>query len=239
MIGRTKPESLRSVRWAGVVGAAALLSACAGNSRSDYVSYDTTGFDRPDAPTMNRLTEDYRIAPLDKLSINVFQVEELSGEYQVDLTGNIAMPLVGSVSAADKTTVEFQETLTAALSEQYLRDPDVTVGVMEATGSSVTVEGSVNQPGIYPTFGEISLLQAIALGGGLDQYANAGTVIVFRQIDGQRMAAGFDLTTIRRGQEPDPAIYRGDIIVVDGSQTRQTFRDIIQTVPLLSIFRPF
>ncbi|MGB3797158.1 MAG: polysaccharide biosynthesis/export family protein [Alteraurantiacibacter sp.] len=215
------------------------LAACAGNSRSDYVSYDTAGFGQPDAPTMNRLTSDYRIAPLDKLSINVFQVEELSGTYQVDLTGNIAMPLVGSVSAADMTTIEFQEALTVALSEQYLRDPDVTVGVMEATGSSVTVEGSVNNPGIYPTFGELSLLQAIALGGGLDENANAGTIIVFRQIDGQRMAAGFDLTTIRRGESPDPAIYRGDIIVVDGSQTRQTFRDIIQTVPLLSVFRPF
>ena len=239
MVGLTKPGFVRNTAMVGVLGACMVLSACAGGSRSDYVSYDTTGFGRPDAPSMNRLTSEYRIAPLDKLSINVFQVDELSGEYQVDLTGNIAMPLVGSVSAVDMTTIEFEERLTAALSEQYLRDPDVTVGVMEAAGSSVTVEGSVNEPGIYPTFGEISLIQAIALGGGLDQNANPGTVIVFRQIDGQRMAAGFDLTAIRRGQEPDPAIYRGDIIVVDGSRTRQTWRDILQTVPIFSVFRPF
>lgn len=214
------------------------LAACTG-SRSDYVAYDRTDFGAPDAPSVTRLASEYRIAPLDKLTISVFQVEQLSGEYQVDLTGNIAMPLVGNVSAADKTTEELQEHLVAVLSETYLRNPDVTVGITEATGSSVTIEGSVNNPGVYPTFGSLTLLQAMALGGGLDEFANPRTVVVFRQIDGQRMAAGFDLTNIRRGEDPDPEIYRGDIIVVDGSQTRRAWRDIIQTVPIFSVFRPF
>lgn len=214
------------------------VSACAG-SRSNYVSYETAGFGEPDAPSATRLTSEYRIAPLDKLAVNVFQVEQLSGEYQVDLTGNIAMPLIGNVSLVDLTTDEAQAHLAVRLSEEYLRDPDVTVGIVEATGSSVTIEGSVNSPGVYPTFGNLTLLQAMALGGGLDEFANPRTVVVFRQIDGQRMAAGFDLTTIRRGEDPDPEIYRGDIIVVDGSQTRRAWRDVIQTVPIFSIFRPF
>lgn len=214
------------------------LSACAG-SRSSYVSYETAEFGEPDAPSATRLTSEYRIAPLDKLAVNVFQVDQLSGEYQVDLTGNIAMPLVGNVSVVDLTTEEAREQLAQRLSEDYLRDPDVTVGVVEATGSSVTIEGSVENPGVYPMFGNLTLLQAMALGGGLDEYANPRTVVVFRQIDGQRMAAGFDLTTIRRGEDPDPEIYRGDIIVVDGSQTRRAWRDVLQTVPIFSIFRPF
>lgn len=226
----------RGIALAGVL--LALLAGCTG-SRSDYVSYERPDFGEPDAPSMTRLAQDYRIAPLDKLSINVFQVDQLSGEYQVDLTGNIAMPLVGNVEAVDKTPEELQEHLAAVLSETYLRNPDVTVGVTEATGSSITVEGSVRRPGVYPTFGNLTLLQAMALGGGPDEFANPRTVVIFRQIDGERMAAGFDLTTIRRGEDPDPEVYRGDIIVVDGSNTRRAWRDVLQSIPVFSIFRPF
>ncbi len=221
-----------------VAAASTALSGCAGK-RSDYVSYDRAGFGEPDAPSATRIATDYRIAPLDKLTINVFQVEQLSGEYQVDLAGKIAMPLVGTVAAADMTTVQFERHLADVLSENYLRDPDVTVGIVEATGSSITLEGSINNPGIYPTFGNVTLIQAVAMAGGLDENANPRSVVVFRQIDGQRMAAGFDLTSIRRGEEPDPEIYRGDIVVIDGSRTRETWRTVLQSVPILSIFRPF
>lgn len=60
-----------------------------------------------------------------------------------------------------------------------------------------------------------------------------------RQVGGQRMAAAFDLVSIRRGEAEDPRIYTGDIIVVDGSNIKSIQRSILQTVPLLSIFRPF
>lgn len=236
MVRGGRRTCVNPIVWSGVA-AALLLSGCAAG-RSDYVSYDRVGFGEPDAPSVARLTDEYRIAPLDKLTINVFQVEDLSGEYQVDLTGNIAMPLVGNVAVADMTTVELQRHLSGVLSEDYLRNPDVTVGILEATGSSITIEGSINNPGIYPTFGDVTLIQAVAMGGGLDENANPRTVVVFRQVDGQRMAAGFDLTSIRRGEEPDPRIYRGDIIVVDGSRTRENWRTIIQSVPILSLFRP-
>jgi polysaccharide export outer membrane protein len=52
------------------------------------------------------------------------------------------------------------------------------------------------------------------------------------------MAAAFDLVSIRRGEAPDPPVYRGDIIVVDGSRTRQMYRDFLQAIPILSVFRP-
>ena len=148
------------------------------------------------------------------------------------------MPLVGNVEAVDLTTEEFQARLRETLSKKYLKDPDVTVGVVEATGSTVTLEGSVNKPGVYPAFGKLSLVQTVALGGGLDEFANPKKVVVFRQIDGKRMAAAFDLTTIRAGEDPDPDVYRGDIIVVDGSRTKRTWRNILQSVPLLGLFRP-
>lgn len=225
------------LRLIGACLLVSVVSACTSTRGSD-IPYDVEGFGEPDAPSITRLASDYRIAPLDKLSINVFQVEDLSGEYQVDLNGNIAMPLIGNVPAVDRTTDELQEELKVALSEKYLRDPDITVGILEATGSNLTLEGSINKPGLYPAFGKLTLVQAVAMAGGLDEFANPKTVVVFRQVDGQRMAAAFDLTTIRKGEDPDPEVYRGDIIVVDGSNTKRAWRSVLQSIPLINLFRP-
>lgn len=214
------------------------LGGCAG-SRLDDVAYNPEGFVAPDDPVIETIAADYRIAPLDKVSINVFQVEQLTGEYQVDLTGRIAMPLVGSVDAVNLTTDELQTRLEERLAVNYLKNPDVTVGIVSATGSNITVDGAVRRPGIYPNFGKMTLLQAMALGGGLDPAANPKRVFVFRQIDGKRMIAGFDLTTIRRGEEPDPEIFRGDVVVVEGSQAKETWQRLFQGVQTLSVFRPF
>ena len=73
---------------------------------------------------------------------------------------------------------------------------------------------------------------------GTDDNANPRRIAIFRQIQGQRMAAAFDLTSIRRGSAEDPKVYSGDIIIVDGSNIKQIQREILQSLPLLSIFNP-
>ena len=73
---------------------------------------------------------------------------------------------------------------------------------------------------------------------GLHELANPRRVAIFRQIDGQRMAAAFDLTTIRAGEDADPEVYRGDIIVVDGNSGRQAWLDVLRSLPVLSVFSP-
>ncbi len=237
MVRLIDKASAISLRMIGAFLLIFVATACA-SSRGSDIPYDVAGFGEPDAPSVTRLASDYRIAPLDKLSINVFQVDDLSGEYQVDLNGNIAMPLIGNIPAVDRTTQELQEELKVALSEKYLRDPDITVGILEATGSNLTIEGSINKPGLYPAFGKLTLVQAVAMAGGLDEFANPKTVVVFRQVEGKRMAAAFDLTTIRKGEDPDPEVYRGDIIVVDGSSTKRAWRNVLQSIPLVNLFRP-
>ena len=87
--------------------------------------------------------------------------------------------------------------------------------------------------------GPITLIQAVAMAKGTTEDANPRRVAVFRTIGGTRQAAAFDLTAIRRGESPDPQIYPGDIVVVDGSAIKAFQKQIFQTVPLLSIFRPF
>ncbi len=233
--GRDSRRSRRVVITA--VAFALGLSACA--SRPGNVAYDPEGFGPPDVESVEIAQGPQRIGPLDKVRVNVFQVEELSGEFEVDAAGRIAFPLIGLIEAQGRTAPELAQHIADRLGERYLRSPNVQVAITEAVQQTITVDGSVNQPGVVPVRGAITLMRAVALARGTTQDANPGRVIVFRTINGQRMAAAFDLRAIRRAEAEDPLIYGNDIIVVDGSRGRALFRDILASVPILGIFRPF
>lgn len=228
--------AIRSLMILVPVAGALLLAGCA-DKRGGPIPYDVA-LGRPDAPSQQTLATDYRVAPLDKLAVKVFKQPDLSGDYDVDLLGNISMPLVGDVKVIDLTPAQVKDELTSRLGAKYLVNPEVSVGVKESTRNSVTVDGSVNKSGAFVTFGQTSLIQVIAQAGGLKDDANARRVAVFRQIDGKRQAAAFDLTDIRRGQSPDPAIYPGDIVVVDGSSVKERQKQIMSAIPFLNLFTP-
>jgi polysaccharide export outer membrane protein len=179
---------------------------------------------------------DMRIGAMDMLDISVFGAPDLDNTYQVDFTGNLKMPLVGSFKAAGFTANELSEVLENKLGERYLQNPEVTVLISKSQDRLLTVDGSVEKPGMYPVNGELSLLQAIALSGGPSDTANPRRVIIFRQIEGVRKAAGYDLTAIREGTEDDPAVFGNDIIVMDGSEARRNYGDFIRSIPLLALF---
>jgi len=232
--GRTAPAA------AGVAVAAALLLAGCASQRGGPIAYDDAGtFEAPDPPAVATLETDYRIAPMDTVTVKIFRLPDLSGEYQVDLTGQISLPLIGEVKAVNMTTAQLDSTLTEKFSEKYLENPDVSVGVKESASRNITVDGAVSKSGAFPARGTLSLMQAVALAGGLTDDANPRRIAVFRQIEGQRQAAAFDLVSIRRGEMPDPKIYPGDIIVVDGSSVKSTYKRIMNSLPVISIFRPF
>ena len=233
-----RPRHVRRALAVLSAGLFFLLAACA-STRGGNIPYDVADFGAPDPVSTMTLSEDYKIAPLDTLSVKVFQVPDLSGDYQVDLMGNIAMPLIGNVKAVNLTTTELQGTLEQKLSVNYLKNPDVTVGISKSAGSNITVDGSVNNPGVFPVMGKLTLVQAIAMARGPDDTANEKRIAVFRTIDGQRMAAAFDLDAIRKGKEKDPTIYRGDIIIVDGSSSKKAYRDVLRSSQLLTTFTPF
>lgn len=239
MLTVQRPGGLRrAVRFVVPVAALCVLSACT-DKRGGPIPYNVASFGTPDAPKVVPLEENYRIAPLDVLNVRVFKMADLTGEYEVDLTGKISMPLIGEISAIDLTTAELDRRLTQSLGEKYLQNPDVSVGIKSSTRRSVTVDGSVGKSGTYGINGPTSLIQAIAAAGGISENGNPRRVAIFRQIGGQRQAAAFDLTSIRRGEAPDPPVYAGDIIVVDGSATKEAQRQILNSLPILSIFRPF
>ena len=183
---------------------------------------------------------DYRIGAQDMLEVNVFGIEELKREVQVDGGGKVVLPLVGQMQAGGKTPGEFSGDLETALKAKYMKNPQVIVTVKNAQSQRVTIDGAVNKPGVYPLSGPTTLLQAISLGGGPDQkLANVKKVGVFRQVGGKRHAAFFNLSQIRTGQSEDPQIYGNDIIVVDTSSGSRFIQNFQGVFPILSLFRPF
>ena len=214
------------------------LTACA-DSPGGPIPYNVSSFGMPDSPQVVPLEAGYKIAPMDTVTVKVFKMPDLTGDYEVDLAGQISMPLIGEIRAYDLTSAQLDDALTHKLGEKYLENPDVSVGIKSSTRRSVTVDGAVNKAGSFPVHGPTTLMQAVAAAGGTREDANVRRVAIFRTIGGQRQAAAFDLQNIRRGAAQDPQVYAGDIVVVDGSAIKEMQRQIFQSVPLLSIFRPF
>lgn len=233
------------VRFAALL-ACLLLAACASQQAltpgSTHVVASQGGLPAPDTTSASGAYEgvsEYRIGPQDLLTISVFGVPELNQDVRVNTSGSISLPLIGSVQAGGRTIQELEHEIATRLSANYLQSPQVTVFIKEFTSQRVTVEGAVKKPGIYPITGRTSLLQAIAISGGMDDLADEHALVVFRVVKGQKMAAVFDLEAIRHGAAEDPQIYGDDIVVVDVSGSKSAMRRIFQAVPIIGIFHPF
>ena len=230
------------LRWWVVMLMVGLLSACAsgGSVRADQAMLPAASLPAPDSTTASGAYEgasDYRIGAQDLLNISVFGVEELTKDVRVNSNGKISLPLVGPVMAGGRTIPELEAELAKRYADGYLQDPQVSVFVKEFTSQRVTLEGAVAKPGIYPITGRTSLLQAIALAGGVDdKVADLGGIVLMRQVDGKRQAAVFDLRQVRRGTMPDPQVYGDDIIVVEQSGSKTAMRRFIESMPVLGIF---
>ncbi|WP_168191408.1 polysaccharide biosynthesis/export family protein [Thermomonas aquatica] len=183
---------------------------------------------------------DYRIGAQDLLEISIFGVQELNKEVRVNSNGQVSLPLIGGMMAGGKTIPEFEAELAKKYSEGFLQNPQVSVFVKEFTSQRITLEGAVAKPGIYPITGRTSLLQAIALAGGVDdKLADLGGIVLMRKVAGKRQAAVYDLREVRRGNIEDPQLYGDDIIVVEQSGSKTAFRRFIESMPILGVFRWF
>lgn len=189
------------------------------------------------APDRNDLTAPDRpslIGPLDSIQVDVFNVPELSREMQVDASGRISMPLIGTIEARGKTAGELAEAIEAALRGRYVRSPDVTVNIRGSVSQVVTIDGQVVEPGLYPVTNQMTLLRAVASAKGLTEFAREDDVVILRTVDGRKMAGLYNISAIRRGTYDDPAIYANDVVVVGNSPQRRLFRDFVSVAPLLA-----
>lgn len=222
-----------------LLAVAVALPACArheplvSNERLTVVSDSAT----LPAPTRLDLTAADRpalIGPLDTIQVDVFNIPDLTREMQVDASGRIAMPLVGTIDARGKTAQELAATVEVALKARYVRNPDVTVNIKSSVSQVVTIDGQVVEPGLYPVTNQMTLLRAIASAKGLSEFARQEDVVILRTVDGRKMAGLYNIEAIRRGAYDDPAIYANDVVVVGDSPQRRLFRDFVSLAPLLA-----
>ena len=231
------------LRLASVLLMALLLAACGVGGGTRDSAATTTVLAPPDTTSASGAYQgggDYRIGAQDLLAISVFGVEELAKEVRVNSNGQISLPLIGGVMAGGKTIPELEAELARKYSDGFLQNPQVSVFVKEFTSQRVTLEGALKSPGIYPITGRTTLLQGIALAGGVDdKIADLGGIVLMRQVDGKRAVAVYDLRQVRKGLAEDPQLYGDDIIVVEQAGSKTLYRNIIESMPILGIFRWF
>ena len=134
----------------------------------------------PTSATPAAPAADYRLVAGDKLRIEVYKDAQLSQSAQIRPDGKITMPLIGDVTAVNQTTTELRQTITESLKE-YMNNPSVTVIVVETVVPTAYVMGEVRAPGAVPLQGEMTVLQALALTGGLTEFAKSGDIRVLRK----------------------------------------------------------
>lgn len=237
-----EPVNVRPMLAALLLGAAGLLGGCQSAQINEQTVAEANG-SLPQALPSGALpappvagATDYRVGPLDVLDIEVFGAEDLTRSVRIGEGGDFSLPLLGRVPAAGLTVGELERQIAQLLGEKYLEDPQVMVFVKEYMSQRVTVEGAVNKPGIIALTGRTSLLQVIALSEGLDDLANPRGIVIYRNLDGRRYAAAFDIREIRAGRMVDPEVIGDDIVVVDYSGARAGLKDFLFTVPALALF---
>lgn len=225
-------------RYHGMVLAVASLGGCF--SPAEELPRGAAAYDLVPPASYQQDLSVYRIGVQDVISVRVFQEPDLSfDEVQVDASGTINFPLIGQLQAAGRTPVELSNDIEAGLGTRFIRSPQVVVGVVQSAALRIVVEGQVTEPGVYEIAGNSSLIEAIARAKGPTRVASLDEIIVFREIDGQRMGAVFNLQDIREGRAADPRILGGDRIVVGFSGVKGAYRDFLQAAPLLNAFTRF
>jgi polysaccharide export outer membrane protein len=215
-----------------------LLSACAssgGGQRAGLQMVSTNEMPSPILADLQASERPYRVGPFDKLTIDVFGSEELSKkEVQVDASGRITFPLVGTVEVAGKTPGEVSVALQDLFRGRFIKNPQISVNLKEIVSQTVTIGGEVNKPGVYPIVGKMTLMTAIASAEGWTDISSRGAVAIFRTVGGQDYVAFYNVKGIEKGNYPDPEIYASDVVMVGDSQGRKIWKDFLATSPLLA-----
>lgn len=180
------------------------IAACAQTTPAPAAALPTAG-----PVARSAVTEgDYRLGAGDKLHIIVFGEEALTGDFSVSNGGSIAFPLIGTLDAGGRSLADVQEMIRSRLAAGYLKDPRVSVEVLEYR--TFYILGEVNKPGQYPYRTNMTVEQAVATAGGYTYRANrkkfvmshdsesGETKLQFKDAGGLRIQPGDTLRILER-----------------------------------------
>lgn len=155
------------------LGAVATLAGCVDGSNAPPLQL---GAGPGEKPELSRL---YRLGVGDRIKVSVFGEPDLSGTFEVGGTGAVPMPLIGEITAKGRPIVDFRQAVSARLREGYLKNPKVSVEVVNYR--PIYVHGEVRTGGEYPFKGGLKFRDAVALAGGYSSRALHGYVLVVRE----------------------------------------------------------
>lgn len=158
----------------------------------------------------------YRIGPRDKVSIQVFEEDALSGEFTVNEDGSIRLPLVGNVSAQGLTEDGFAARLKEILEEGLLQRASVSVEVLEFRSRPISVLGAVREPGSLNFPGRLTLIEAITAAGGLADGHGRSVHVLRRAPNGliDQVTVPVDALLVRADPSVNLPIFANDLINV-------------------------
>jgi polysaccharide biosynthesis/export protein len=205
---------LRARPFALALGVAAVSWVTAGAAPQDHptglAARPVTALPVPPAPR-----ETYVIGPDDVLSIVFWREKDLSGDVTVRPDGKVTLPLLNDVQAEGRTPDELRDAIREA-AKMFVEDPNPTVIVKEIKSRRVFITGQVEKPGPYLLQGQTSVLQLIAIAGGLKEFADGSNITIMRKGSDGMTVLPFNYRDVlkRRNLRQNVDLKPGDTVVV-------------------------
>ena len=158
---------------------------------------------------------DYLIAPADVLEISIWGENELLRQVVVRPDGKISFPLIGDIEVAGKTTMQVKKEIEKKIRE-YIPDAIASVIVTQLGSLQYYVVGKVAKPGVYNVSKPITVLQALALAGGLTPFAKQDKILIIRYHGKKTIKIPFNYKEVKKGEhlEQNILLQRGDVVLV-------------------------
>ena len=158
---------------------------------------------------------DYVIGAEDVLAIVFWREKDLTSEVVVRPDGRITIPVIQEIEAAGLTPEQLRTKLTEQ-AQKYVEDPNVTVVVKQINSRRVYITGMVGKAGPYPLTGPVTVVQLIAMAGGLLEYADAKNIRVMRIENGKPVSFAFNYRELEEGRnlQQNIPLKPGDTVIV-------------------------
>lgn len=203
------------------LGVAFVVNACVGEASALSAQQEAATPAGEALPTL--ALPEYRVNPGDELQISVWREDQLQRTVIVLPDGSISFPLVGRINASGRTTRQIEAEITAGLAGKYVDGnvPDVTVAVSKTSGLQFSVIGKVASPGTFSPGRYLTLLEALSLAGGVNEFASLDSVVVVRKSGDGLVVIPVRLSDILRSKSVSaaavnalPLIRSGDTVIV-------------------------